>query len=169
MPVTINGAGLASGVTSVPNLQSFPAGLRLANVNMPVGSVLQVVSANTSTTTSTTSTSFVTTSLATTITPISSTSKIFIIVAGGVIRASAGNQIYLTVYRGATNLGSATRGLSQMNGNASSDWPPALSYYDSPATTSSTTYTVYVATSGSTIYFEVDAVPCTMTLMEISA
>jgi len=156
MPLVLN----SSSITGLASSGGFSS--------RQTGEVLQVVSANTTTSTTTSSTSFVATSLSATITPISTSSKIFIIVAGGVIRASAGNQIYMTIYRGATNLGSATRGLSQMNGNASSDWPPALSYYDGPATTSSTTYAVYVATSGSTIYFEVDAVPCTMTLMEIA-
>ena len=142
---------------------------KVVSSSMPVGSVVQVVSANTQTTTSTSSTSFVATNLAATITPISASNKILILVAGGVIRAGSGNQIYMTVYRGATNLGNANRGLSQMNGNASNDYTPSFSYYDGPATTSSTTYTVYVATASSTVGFELDTIPCTMTLMEIAA
>lgn len=162
----LTGTLIASQIASV-NATTATSGT-LPTARLPSGTVLQVVSANTTTSTSTSSTSFVATNLAATITPISTSSKIFIIVAGGAIRAGSGNQIYMTVYRGATNLGNANRGLSQMNGNASNDYTPALSYYDGPATTSPTTYTVYVATSSSTVNFEVDTVPCTMTLMEIA-
>jgi hypothetical protein len=157
-----------TNATAVPAAQ-ITGSQAIPKSTLPTGCVLQVVSANTQTSTSSSSTSFVATNLTATITPTSSTSKIFIIVAGGVIRAGSGNQIYMTIYRGGTNLGNANRGLSQMNGNASNDYTPGLSYYDSPATTSATTYTVYVATSSSTVGFELDTVPCTMTLMEIAA
>ena len=169
---TITGDKIGQSAISSNNIVSVNASVAtvgtLPTARLPSGTVLQVVSANTTTSTSTSSTSFVATNLAATITPISTSSKIFIIVAGGAIRAGSGNQIYMTVYRGATNLGNANRGLSQMNGNASNDYTPALSYYDGPATTSPTTYTVYVATASSTVNFEVDLVPCTMTLMEIA-
>jgi hypothetical protein len=156
----------SSTATNASNISSGTLG----KARLPTGSVLQVVSANTTTNTATTSTSFVATALAATITPISTSSKVFVIVAGGAARASSGNQIYTTIYRGATNLGSATRGLSQMGGGGvSTDYTPVLSVFDSPATTSATTYTVYIATSSSTYNFEVDIVPCTMTLMEIAA
>ena len=162
----LTGTLIASQIASV-NATTATSGT-LPTARLPAGTVVQVVSANTTTSTSTSSTSFVATNLAATITPISASNKILILVAGGAIRAGSGNQIYITVYRGATNLGNANRGLSQMNGNASNDYTPALSYYDGPATTSPTTYTVYVATSSSTVNFEVDTVPCTMTLMEIA-
>ena len=166
MALTQVASGLIASVaaSTLTGTQTIPRG------TLPTGSVLQVVSANTTTNTATTSTSFVATALAATITPISTSSKVFVIVAGGAARASSGNQIYTTIYRGATNLGSATRGLSQMGGGGvSTDYTPVLSVFDSPATTSATTYTVYIATSSSTHNFEVDTVPCTMTLMEIAA
>ena len=136
---------------------------------LPAGTVLQMVSTSTVTSTSTTSTSFVTTALTASIIPTSATSKIFIIIAGGVIRTSSSNQGYLTVYRNSTNLGDVNRGLYQIGSTGSTDFPISISYYDAPATTLSTTYSVYVRTSGSTTTFEVDAATCTLTLMEIAA
>lgn len=137
---------------------------------MPAGSVLQVVSSSTTTSTATTSTSFVTTSLNAVITPTNATSKILVIVAGGVTRTSSTNQGYLTVYRNATNLGDVNRGLYQIaNYAGSADFPISISYYDAPTTTSSTTYTVYVRTGSSTTTFQIDAAPCTITIMEIAA
>jgi hypothetical protein len=56
-----------------------------------------------------------------------------------------------------------------LGGIGLNDYTPSLSVYDSPSTTSSTTYTLYIRTSSSTIGYELDTVPCTMTLMEISA
>ena len=135
-----------------------------------VGKVLQVVSANTTTSAATTSTSFVTTAFSASITPTSATSKIFIIVAGGVFRTSTTNQGYLTIYRGAINLGDVNRGLYQVySAGGSTDFPISISAYDAPATTAATTYTIYVRTSSGTSTFEIDAAACTLTLMEIAA
>ena len=49
------------------------------------------------------------------------------------------------------------------------DFPMSLGYYDSPATTSSTTYTLYIKTSAGTATFEVDTAICTLLLTEIAA
>jgi hypothetical protein len=163
MTITLNGT---TGITT-PALDSVA---QFSSADMPAGSVLQVVSTSTVTSTPTTSTSFVTTALNASIIPTSATSKIFIIIAGGVLRTGSTNQGYLTVYRGGTNLGDVNRGLYQVySAGGSADFPISMSYYDTPTTTLSTTYSVYVRTSSSTTTFEVDAATCTLTLMEIAA
>jgi len=112
------------------------------------GKVLQVVTATDLTQRSTTSTSFVTGSntLSVTITPASSSNKIFILVTGEAW--GSGQRTMYTIYRGSTNLG-ATDGMTESR----LDWSTlAMSYLDSPATTSATTYQVYFKTNGSTGY-----------------
>ena len=177
--IAIKGAATGTGVftlespaTNTNRTLTLPdeAGTMALQGGAGVGKVLQVVSANTTTSVPTTSTSFVTTSFSASITPTSATSKIFIIVAGGVLRTSTTNQGYLTLYRDAINIGNATRGLYQVySAGGSSDFPISISAYDAPATTSATAYTLYLRTSSGTSTFEVDAAICTLTLMEIAA
>jgi hypothetical protein len=109
---------------------------------MPTGSVIQTVNANLQIgQNSTTSTSFVSSPLTASITPTSSSSKIFIVVNSVGVSSSASYVSVYTIYRNSTNLGSST-GLTFVGG-AGIDAPLSMSYLDSPATTSSTTYTVY--------------------------
>jgi hypothetical protein len=119
-----------------------------ASAGATAGQVIQVVTATDSTQRSTTSTSFVTGSntLSLTITPASSSNKIFIIVTGEAW--GSGQQTNYTIYRGATNLGTSS-GFTESR----LDWSTlAMSYLDSPATTSATIYQVYFKTNGSTGY-----------------
>lgn len=118
---------------------------------------------------STTSTSYVTTGLSVTITPQATTSKILIMFQG--ITAGAANiNVPLTIYRNSTNLvtGTAPGDLysSQYTGAGTS------LIYDSPATTSATTYTVYIRSStGGTVYFGnpvSTATAVSITVLEIS-
>ena len=172
MPVTINGAGLASGVTSVPNLQSFPAGPRLASVNMPVGSVLQVVSVSTTTNTSTTSSSFVAvTNLTASITPSSATSKILVQVNMNLYGASTNSEAVITIYRAGADLTSGNGFADVYAGSTDIIQQAPMLYLDSPATTSSTTYAVYFKrTQGSSsIQSSLRGTTNTITLMEIAA
>jgi hypothetical protein len=176
MPVTINGSGLASGVTSVPNLATFPAGPRLANVNMPVGSVLQVVANTTTTEVTTTSSTAVTTGFSATITPSSTSSKILICYGGNVrIPGTTGVICQTTIFRGGTNIAPNTsRGLTQLqNGSSATQFDTAqyACYLDSPATTSPTTYTVYFQIGNGysgTVRWCVDGSYGGITLMEIA-
>jgi hypothetical protein len=138
MPVsTIQNASLASGVP--------------ASANMPTGSVLQVVNATLQVgQNSTTSTSFVSTPLTASITPKSSTSKILILVNGIGLVSSTSFVTAYTIYRNATNLGSST-GFTFCSTTGSMGM--SMSTLDSPATTSSTAYTVYFRVNGGTGYF----------------
>jgi hypothetical protein len=134
------------------------------------GTVLQVVQATTTTPTSTTSTSFVTTSLAASITPTSSSSKILVFANGTVNGNSTGVQPVFTIYRGATNIGDSVRGFGQIyNAGAALNAMGTMQYLDSPATTSSTTYTVYMKVNTGTGIWGHDNGTQVMTLMEIAA
>ena len=128
------------------------------------GAVLQVVSATASVQTSTTSTSFVNVgSLSATITPSSSTSKIFIVIS----TTTQGTATeYTSIARGATEL---SGGVGMVVSSVPSNYytPTTLSYLDSPATTSATTYYMQGKVSSGTGYWVSGL--STITLMEIAA
>lgn len=136
---------------------------------LPAGSVLQVVNATTSTLSSTSSTSFVATNLTASITPTSSANKILIIV-NGIGWASAINvYAYYTIARGTTVLSSGNTGLARFYNNDGAV-PISMSWLDSPATTSSTSYTVYFKRGASGTANFVDTTDTgVITLMEIKA
>jgi hypothetical protein len=129
-----------------------------------------------STAQSTTSTSYQASGLTLSITPTSSTSKILISASVPYDSFSGTlNQASLTLYRGATNL--ITNGFSLLSGGSGLNLQAgssALSWLDSPATTSSTTYTIYfrVTTNASgpcTARVFVDGYTGSLTAMEIAA
>ena len=137
-----------------------------ATAGASAGQVIQVVTATDSTERSTTSTSFVTASntLSATITPSATANKILILVATGVRNDTRTG--HYTVYRGATDLGNSTKGMTLENGDAGGI---AINYLDSPSTTSATTYQVYFRTnvSDSAAYLNSDSCKGSIILMEI--
>ena len=122
---------------------------KLVTSAQPIGAVLQVVNATTIAAISTSSTSFVTTGFSVSITPSSATSKVFVVVnGGGGYNGDIGRSMWSTIYRGATNLGDATYGFTRhYAGSSAAISPHCMSVLDSPATTSSTTYTCYFKSS----------------------
>jgi len=119
------------------------------------GKVLQVITATDTTTRSTTSTSFVTASntLSVTITPSSTSNKIFVIATCNVGLATSTNTGAITIFRGATDLGSGGGGMSYWKGVGDDGIPASVSVLDSPSTTSATTYQIYIKNiSGGTSY-----------------
>ena len=142
-----------------------------ATTQASAGQVLQVVNASYGTTYfSTTSTSFVSTSLALTITPKFATSKILILLQVECYNDTANKGGDLTIYRNSTNLGSTLLGrMYPISGQLAINIP--INYYDSPATTSATTYTLYVKTANAGFAFNVfqDQYPATITALEIAA
>jgi len=116
----------------------------VATSGLPAGSVLQIVEGTHSAQVSTALTTFQDASLSASITPSSTSSKILITVACSVYHGSA-KFTELTIYRGATNLGTGTESsIGSVYGGASDIWHNAsIMYLDSPSTTSSTTYTLY--------------------------
>lgn len=153
--LTIQSAGTnVATFTTGSNLQLNQSGGKILNssgnpIVQSTGSVLQVINATDLTERSTTSTSFVTASntLSVTITPTSTSSKIFIVVTTTGYKNDNNNAVY-TIYRDATNLGNSTNGMQVIPfGNY---YPIAMSILDSPNTTSATTYQVYFRMTGGT-------------------
>jgi len=142
--------------TSGQVLQTNGSGvLSFAGVSASAGQVIQVVTATDSTRRSTTSTSFVTASntLSVSITPSSASNKILILLNTG-LEVQDNNEAKFTIYRGATNLGTASGGFggvdSGADGLSNGSGIASASYLDSPSTTSSITYQVYFRTDRST-------------------
>ena len=146
----------------------------IAAASMPAGSVIQVVQGRYSSAFSTTSQSFVSTGATASITPRSATSKILAQVS--VTAGSSSNQWqFFTLYRGSTNISGSSGSASTPSGflnNNSGDYLQTVNFQilDSPATTSSTTYTLYALASGAnTLRAQVDGMPTFITLIEVAA
>ena len=141
-----NGSANQALVTNGSGVLSFAA------VGASAGQVIQVITATDSTVRTTTSGSYATggNTLSVTITPSSASNKILVIVGCGT-RAQSSTDGFYTIFRGATNLGSAA-GMSQTSRDSADG---GMSGYfggivlDSPSTTSATTYQVYMKKSGS--------------------
>jgi hypothetical protein len=140
--------------TGTPSAATFLRGDNAwGEAGAAAGYIIQVVTATDSTTRSTTGTSFVTASntLSVSITPSSASNKILVMVDGGGRASNDDASLTTTIYRGATNLGDSTGGLgsavagSEAGGGDNGMF--SMHLLDSPATTSSTTYQVYIKNS----------------------
>ena len=134
--------------------------------------VLQVVNASYSTAVSTTTSTFVTTGLAATITPSSTSSKILCIVQQAGVGKDNNTWTRFRLYRGASSI-IEFESVAGYTGTAASNYigTAGTVYLDSPATISATTYTTYF-NSGANIASAVmqnNSSTSTITLMEISA
>ena len=141
-----------------------------ATVKIP-GHVIQVVGHNDIiTATNTNSTSFIATTLAATITPKFATSKILVTATFSATQDGGSNhQAQVTIYRGATNLRpSGTCNFMYDHAGGNVGFSGTYMIYDSPATTSATTYTVYIKVSDNSSYFRAIAGTDTITVMEIA-
>jgi hypothetical protein len=118
---------------------------QFTRANMPTGAVLQVVSATDATGRSTTSTSFVTASntLSVSITPTATSSKIFVVANSSCEINTVNTYMVFTIFRGASNLGNGQGGNILRVSSAQNLYPMALSFLDSPSSTSALTYQVY--------------------------
>jgi len=141
------------------------------------GKVLQVVQAVTTTSTTITSSSLTDTTITASITPTASTSKILVLIDAQayIYRGSTSTFNGWALLRGATNIYDRSNegfmcitavGASAVELVANS----TMSYLDSPATTSSTTYKVQAKSiSGGSITLQRNSVPSSITLLEIGA
>ncbi len=117
------------------------------------GKVLQVVQASfESSATSTTSTSFVATGLDVSITPSSTSSKILVRYDLSNYAITSNTNTTATLYRDSTNLGDATDGISWGYTSGHHGYPLGASFLDSPSSTSSLTYQVYIKTNSGTLW-----------------
>lgn len=123
----------------------------IAAARLPAGTVLQVVSATTSTQMTTTSATYSDTNLTASITPSATTSKILVLVNQQIeaFRSGAYAAAGINLVRGSTTILASTADstgpyevYANANGSTQTDifyrW--AISYLDSPSTTSSTIY-----------------------------
>ena len=151
-----------------------------ATTQASAGQVLQVAQGIVTTGFSSTSTSFVTTGVTATITPKFSTSKVLISYTfGGACTNSFQTQIYkggstLSGTTGTTGANVSTSLFIPQNSGSSGFYNVCSNYLDSPATTSATTYAIYIKTDGGTFYFNTRSGTdfsgiATITLMEIAA
>jgi hypothetical protein len=145
----------------------------LSKASLPTGSVLQVVQANYATEVTNSTTTYADTGLTASITPTSATSKILVLVSQPTYKGAgnAGSGTNVKVLRGATDLGALGYGLGYTNTSVGNSVPASISYLDSPATTSSTTYKTQLANSVSAAYASTcwNNSTATITLMEIAA
>ncbi len=150
-------------------LTTGSSGQSIPKAALPTGSVLQVVQGTTTTRTTSTTSAFANTAITTSITPTSATSKILVIVyCGQCDKNAADTQLDLRIQRSSTNIFDASA-LNQGLSTALST-NITLSYLDSPATTSSTTYTIQLSNRNNAGTVAVNGNgTATITLMEIAA
>jgi hypothetical protein len=143
--------------------------LALANhIDTSTGKVLQVVAARTTTQVTSTTTTYVDTTLAATITPSATTSRILIYSFNPFLASVFSARIGLRLLRDATVLATWPNSgvfLADMGTNVPTSWE------DSPSTVSATTYKIQFARlSGSgTAYAQLLSAPAQIILMEIGA
>jgi len=160
--VLTNATGLPAA--QLTGTQTIPRG------TLPTGSVLQVVGATYTGATSTTASPYITTGLTANITPTSSSSKVLVIVTTSV-RFTATSWMGLKLYRNASSIVDLAAGLGYNMGSTGTQQFTA-NYLDSPATTSSTTYTLYFSNQNAptgTVTVQQDGVVASITLLEIAA
>ena len=168
--VIISGDTSGSITLSAPavagtNTITLPAstGTVLTTGSPQSGAVVQTVGATYATAVSITSVNptWASAGLTASITPKFSTSKIAVFVTGVCGIAGGSSSLFFTIFRGSTNLGNVTgasspyflnRNYSAASGG-SSGRTVSMNYFDSPATTSATAYTVYCCVDSGTGYF----------------
>jgi len=169
MSVVINGTGSISGLSNVGGITSAQS-----------GSVIQTVYASYSTQVTNTTTTPAATNLTASITPQFSTSKILVLISqpcSSYAVSSASSDVGVSWYlqRNGSNIYNGNLGPTlYFYGVSSSNWQIGgivnLNYLDSPATTSSTTYSTSFCNtrSGASGYANYGNQVSTITLLEIA-
>lgn len=139
------------------------------------GKILQVVYGSATTTVTSSSQTFVDTGLSVTITPTSTASTILVLVDhNGNTKSNAhfNNQIKFILLRGSTEIAKMTHAMGY-TGTAMTLYPgtSSISFVDSPATTSATTYKTQIANghAGASVSVQVGNAVSTIVAMEVSA
>ena len=150
-----------------------PTGLKWA-APAAGGKVLQVVAAYTTTPTVTTSSTFNTTTLTANITPSSATSKVLVMHNLQEVYKNSGdadNAVKIRLLRGATALITSSNQTGWTQAANKLTVSQSSNFLDSPATTSSTTYTVQFASyiNGQQSYVQLANGESSIILMEIGA
>ena len=139
------------------------------------GKLLQVVSTTYSTDTYISTTSMTNTGISLSITPTSNTSKILVLIDSNMYAARSATSLYnyVQIVRGSTVVYGETyaQRIVLPSGGADILTRVPLTYLDSPATTSSTTYKMQArnAYSGQVMNMQYEGSPSSITLLEIGA
>ena len=175
---TVSGDVIGQNAISSNNIVSVNASVitvgTLPKARLPSNTVLQVVSNTFGTITDTSSGSYIASGLTASITPTSSSNKILILVSFPCTTNDSARQLTYTLYKNnTTNLApnnGGQLGYGQLYNNVGNlQGVGSLNVLDSPATTSSTTYTVYFAsTNGGSVTMFHNNLTGTITLMEIA-
>ena len=159
-PTTLPAAFVAGNVLTAAQLNDLRGAFR----------VLQVVQVTNATTKTISTNAYEGFNLSASITPSATTSKILVFATVGAIIKENNTWGNMKLFRGATDVFFAGSyigytGTSTANGSSAS-----LTYLDSPATVSATTYEVKIASASNIAYVQVNAAATnSITLMEISA
>jgi len=127
--------------------------------------VVNIVSATDSSSTTNNLAAFVATNLSASITPHSSSNKVLITVTGN-CGCTANGTCVVDLFRGISSL-SSSNGFTEGSSTSATTFPVSISYLDSPASTSSTTYKVYIAAPAGTAYWNNPTIVCNIILQEI--
>lgn len=164
------------GIGSTGNVLTVASGVPSWAAPAGGGKVLQVVSSTTSTAVSITSTTQTDTGITATITPTANNSKILVIISANTICSGADpSEVGARVMRDATNIHNygdySFHRAGIPSGNPQNLVNHSITYLDSPATTSATTYKLQakVRTSGTVEFQFLSTAPSTITLLEIGA
>lgn len=146
---------------------------QVSSGQLPVGTVLQVVSATTNTPVSSTSTSFADTGLSASITPTKSTSKILVIVNQNNLYKtgiSLYNGVKVNLLRNSTNISSFAINVGYTGVADDNIVSAGATYLDSPATISPVTYKTQFAANiaGQTVEVQNGSAVSSITLLEIA-
>jgi hypothetical protein len=131
------------------------------------GTVLQVVNYTTTATVATSSATYVTTGFSNSITPTSSTSKILVLLSCCLYSDATSGETQTQIYRNGSNVSGIVGDIFNSGGRLVG--AGTCFYLDSPATTSSTTYTLFFRqTTAGAGYVGVNNTATSIILMEIA-
>ena len=167
---TITEAKLGSNAVTTAKINNGAITSAKLDSGLALGKIGQVVTVTKTNEFTTTSTSFVqATGTSVSITPSSTSSKILVLVSssGGNTNSGAGTKF--TIYRDATNLGTSDGIMFLRAANANDHGAISMSTLDSPSTTSSISYSIYIRVSAGTGYVGVGNIETSVTLMEVLA
>ena len=168
--------GLTSTAVGINDTQTLANKTLASTTVFPSGHVLQVLTGTSSSEAYTQSTSFVTMSLTVAITPIATSSKIFIICNTSGYNDGGNAQVgYYTIYRDSTDLGASNNnGFANIHQGSGSGHDVGtnicISELDSPSTTSAITYGMYARVNNASYktYWSMNASKSDITVMEIA-
>ena len=163
-------APAVSGTTTL----TLPAtsGTIITTGNIPTGSILQVVQGITTTAVSNSSSAFANTGLTASITPSSASNKILVIINHPHCLKSSTNSSHAIAFwlqKNSANLSQWATYVGYTGTAMELYFSTAYTYLDSPATTSSTTYSTTFSSyaNASNVAVQANSMPSTITLMEI--